>query len=31
MSFGIGDRLVVQVLRVDPFKQQIDFILLSKE
>jgi ribonuclease R len=31
MSFGIGDRLAVQVLRVDPFKQQIDFILLSKE
>jgi ribonuclease R len=31
MSFGIGDRLVVRVLRVDPFKQQIDFILLSKE
>ena len=31
LSFGIGDRLAVQVFRVDPFKQQIDFILLSKE
>jgi len=30
-SFGIGDRLVVRVQRVEPFKQQIDFVLVSKE
>jgi ribonuclease R len=31
MRFGIGDRVVVRVLRIDPFKQQIDFVLSSKE
>jgi ribonuclease R len=31
VSFGIGDRLVVRVQRVEPFKQQIDFVLVSKE
>ena len=30
-SFGIGDRVVVRVQRVEPFKQQIDFVLVSKE
>ena len=27
LSFGIGDRVVVRVSRVDPFKRQIDFVL----
>jgi ribonuclease R len=30
-SFGIGDRVIVRVLRIDQFKQQIDFVLVSKE
>jgi ribonuclease R len=30
-SFGVGDRVTVRVSRVDPFKQQIDFVLVSKE
>jgi ribonuclease R len=30
MSFGIGDRVIVRVARIDPFKQQIDFVLVSK-
>jgi ribonuclease R len=30
LSFGTGDRVTVRVCRVNPFKQQIDFVLVSK-
>jgi ribonuclease R len=31
MSFVVGDRVVVRVAGVDPFKQQIDFDLITKQ
>ncbi len=31
MSFVVGDRVVVRVAGVDPFKQQIDFGLITKQ
>jgi ribonuclease R len=31
MSFAVGDRVVVRVAGVDPFKQQIDFGLVTKQ
>ena len=31
MSFVVGDRVVVRVAGVDPFKQQIDFGLIAKQ
>jgi ribonuclease R len=31
MSFVVGDRVVVRVTGVDPFKQQIDFGLIAKQ
>lgn len=29
-SYAVGDRVVVRVARVDAFKQQVDFVLVSK-
>jgi ribonuclease R len=31
MNFVVGDRVVVRVVGVDPFKQQIDFNLITKQ
>jgi ribonuclease R len=31
MSFVVGDRVVVRIAGVDPFKQQIDFAFLAKQ
>ena len=31
MSFAVGDRVVVRVARVDPFRQRIDFGFVAKE
>jgi ribonuclease R len=31
MSFAVGDRIVVRVMGVDPFKQQIDFGFIAKQ
>jgi len=31
MSFAVGDRVIVQVARVDSFRQRIDFAFLAKE
>jgi ribonuclease R len=29
-SFAVGDRVIVRVARVDAFKQQVDFVIVSK-